>query len=59
MTAPFKDYAVEDDRILETPTSSVLGLGDRFVMGLAVVAALALAIGFLHGCCCERHHASR
>lgn len=46
MTAPFKDYAVEDDRILETPTSSVLGLGDRFVMGLAVVAALALGIGF-------------
>ncbi|WP_157803304.1 hypothetical protein [Brucella pituitosa] len=43
---PFKDYVVEDDRILETPTSGVLGLGDRFVMGLAVVAALALAIGF-------------
>lgn len=46
MTAPFKDYVVEDDRILVTPISSVLGLGDRFVMGLAVVAALALAIGF-------------
>jgi hypothetical protein len=43
---PFKDYVVEDDRILETPTSSVLGLGDRFVHGLIVVATLALAIGF-------------
>ena len=39
-----KDYVVEDDRILSSETT--LGLGDRFVMGLAVVAALALAIGF-------------
>ncbi|OYR20478.1 hypothetical protein [Brucella pseudogrignonensis] len=44
MTAPFKDYAVEDDRILSSETT--LGLGDHFVMGLAVVAALALGIGF-------------
>ncbi|NKX16753.1 hypothetical protein HGG75_18590 [Ochrobactrum pseudogrignonense] len=57
MTAPFKDYAVEDDRILSSETT--LGLGDHFVMGLAVVAALALGIGFTHGCCCERRHASR
>lgn len=44
MTAPFKDYVVEDDCILSSETT--LGLGDRFVMGLAVVAAFALAIGF-------------
>ncbi|WP_408914048.1 hypothetical protein [Brucella pseudogrignonensis] len=44
MTAPFKDYVVEDDRILSSETT--LGLGDRFVQGLLVVAALALAIGF-------------
>jgi hypothetical protein len=41
---PFKDYIVEDDRILSSETT--LGLGDRFVQGLLVVAALALAIGF-------------
>jgi|GEM_PF-2936407 len=40
---PFKDYVVEDDRILSSETT--LGLGDRFVQGLLVVAALALAIG--------------
>ena len=44
MTAPFKDYVVEDERILSNETT--LGLGDRFVLGLAVVATLALAIGF-------------
>ncbi|MCD4512514.1 hypothetical protein LQT97_14905 [Brucella pseudogrignonensis] len=41
---PFKDYVVEDDRILSSETT--LGLGDRFVQGLLVFAALALAIGF-------------
>lgn len=40
-----KDYAIEDDRILvvEEPT---LGLGDRFLWGLAVVGVLALTVGF-------------
>ncbi|MBO1025442.1 hypothetical protein IPU75_12005 [Ochrobactrum sp. SD129] len=49
MTAPFKDYVVEDDRIItekQLSSETTLGLGDRFVQGLLVVAALALAIGF-------------
>ncbi|MCI1002818.1 hypothetical protein HWD97_22355 [Ochrobactrum sp. C6C9] len=38
-----KDYA-DGDTLYEPETT--LGLGDRFVWGLAVVAALALTVGF-------------
>ncbi|MCO7729051.1 hypothetical protein NJB93_21065 [Brucella intermedia] len=38
-----KDYA-EGDAFYEPETT--LGLGDRFLWGLAVVAALALTVGF-------------
>lgn len=38
-----KDYA-EGDSFYEPETK--LGLGDRFLWGLAVVAALALTVGF-------------
>lgn len=38
-----KDYA-DGDTFYEPETT--LGLGDRFVWGLAVVAALALPVGF-------------
>lgn len=38
-----KDYA-EGDSFYEPETT--LGLGDRFLWGLAVVAALALTVGF-------------
>ncbi|UXO85633.1 hypothetical protein [Brucella intermedia] len=38
-----KDYA-DGDTFYEPETT--LGLGDRFLWGLAVVAALALTVGF-------------
>ena len=38
-----KDYA-DGDTLYERETT--IGLGDRFLWGLAVVAALALTVGF-------------
>lgn len=46
MLNPYKDYLIEDDRILEQPPS-LWGLGERIVEALAVVLSLGLVVAFI------------